>query len=380
VNPAFEGLTGLKREELIGRSVRSVMPGIESFWIETYGRVVLTGEPEHFENYAAPLDRWFEVFAFRTEPGLFAVVFREISERRQVVEKLEAARLAALNVMEDAVEARHEAEMVSRELDQARKRLQQAHDELESRVQERTVSLKETVQALQEEIARREELEETIRTSEQRVRFFAAQCLSAQEAERKRIAGELHDSLASTLVAVKYRLEVAVAQMAAGSDPRVSLQEVVATMGGLNKEIRRIMADLRPAVLDDLGLLPALSWYCREFEKTYSHIKAEKQIEISEDELAEALKTPIFRLAQEALNNVAKHSGASRVTLRLAQVDSRIVLDIRDNGRGFDLREVVKGLGLATMKERTEFSGGDYRLESAPGKGTALSASWPLED
>ena len=220
------------------------------------------------------------------------------------------------------------------------------------------------------EIFQREELEETLRTSEQQVRFFAAQCLTAQEQERKRIAGELHDSLASTLVAAKYRLEKVALQMEPGIALQDSLQEVIAILGGLNKEIRRIMVDLRPAVLDDLGLIPALNWFCREFEKTYSHIRVEKQTELSESDLAEALKTPIFRLTQEALNNIAKHSGAGLVTFSLAKVNNRIVLIIRDDGRGFDPGEVVKGLGLSTMKERPNFPGGILpRIGS--GKGTA---------
>jgi signal transduction histidine kinase len=258
--------------------------------------------------------------------------------------------------------------------------LQRAHDELELRVRERTAVLKTTVGALEAEIIQRQELEQTLRNSEQQVRFFASQCLTAQELERKRIAGELHDSLASTLVAVKYRLEKAVDLLAKGIDPRDSLQEVIIILSGLNNDVRRIMVDLRPAVLDDLGLLPALNWFCREFEKTYSHIRVEKRTELAENKLTEALKTPIFRLTQEALNNVARHSGASLVTFSLAKVDGRIVLIIRDNGRGFDPEAVVRGLGLITMKERTELSGGEYRLESARGQGTVLFASWPMGD
>jgi signal transduction histidine kinase len=266
------------------------------------------------------------------------------------------------------------------ERQRAEAELQRAHGELEQRVRERTRVLKTTVEALETEIVQRRELEETLRASEQQARFFAAQYLAAQEQERKRIAGELHDSLASTLVAAKYRLEKMARELEAGLDPGGTLEEVITILSGLNKEVRRIMVDLRPAVLDDLGLLPALNWLCREFEKTYGQIRVEKQTEVAENELAETLKTPIFRLTQEALNNVAKHSGASRVTFSLSKVDGRIVLIIRDNGRGFDPLAVVRGLGLTTMKERTELSGGEYRLESACGQGTVLFASWPLRD
>lgn len=622
VNPAFERLTGLKRPDLIGRSVQEVLPSIEPYWIETYGRVALTGEPAHVENFSAALGRWFEVLAYRPLPGQFAVVFsditgrkrneedlrssevqfrgmferhqaamlliepksgaivdvnpsaarfygysreelrrmritdinrlspeevaaerrraateernyfifphqladgrvrwvevyaspfemspgpmlfsiiHDITDRRESEEVLQTSRLAALNLMDDAVEARRQVERVNVELLESRERfralaeaipavtwtadekgivewhsrkwyeftglpersgdrgdrlqmthpddllgmlkrwaeacssgtiyeneqrfrrhdgeyrwflvrawpqrdgegrvvrwfgtdtdindlkqaeehLKQAHDELEVRVQERTAALTVAVEALQLEISEREELEKTLRASEQQVRFFAAQCLTVQEQERKRIAGELHDSLASMLVAVKYRLEKAAEQMVPGIGPQGSLQDVLGMLGVLNKEVRRIMVDLRPAVLDDLGLLPALNWLCREFEKSYGHIRVEKQTELSETDLAEGLKTPIFRLTQEALNNIAKHSGAGLVHIQLGKTRNQIVLTIRDNGRGFDPDGVAKGLGLTTMKERTELSGGAYCLESVPGEGTTLYASWPIED
>lgn len=91
VNPAFERLTGLKRADLVGRRVREVLPGIEPFWIETYGRVALTGEPAHLENYSATLDRWFEVLAYRTLPGQFAVIFTDITGRKRNEEALRSS-------------------------------------------------------------------------------------------------------------------------------------------------------------------------------------------------------------------------------------------------------------------------------------------------
>jgi PAS domain S-box-containing protein len=365
VNYAFERLTGLKRTDLIGRRVLEALPGTEPYWIETYGHVALQGDPVHFERFFPPLNRWYQVFAYRPQIGRFATIFTDITERKKIEEDSQAFRLAALNLMEDAVEARQEAEQISAEL--------------EARVQERTADLFQTVQALQEEIYQREIMEETLRASEQRVRYFTGQCLTAQEQERKRIAAELHDSLASTLVAVKYRIEKAISQAGLESEVYQSLQDLVAVVGTALQEVRRIMVALRPAMLDDLGIIPALNWFCREFEKTYDYIRVEKQIGLSECEVADAWKTPIFRLTQEALNNIAKHSLASLATISLSKVNGRIVLVIRDNGRGFEPGEVVKGLGLSTMKERTEFSGGNYRLESSPGEGTALVATWPCE-
>jgi signal transduction histidine kinase len=228
------------------------------------------------------------------------------------------------------------------------------------------------------DVTERKQAEAELKQSENRVRFFASQCLTAQEDERKRIAGELHDSLASMLVAVKFRIEKTTAQIEKEAGSAGSFRDILAIVGAAIQEVRRIMADLRPAVLDDLGLIPALNWLCREFEKTYSHIRVEKRLELSESDVTQMLKTAIFRLSQEALNNIANHSQASQVSLTLHKANGKIILVIEDNGQGFVPGKVVRGLGLSTMKERTELSGGNYRLESSRGKGTAITASWSL--
>ena len=130
-------------------------------------------------------------------------------------------------------------------------------------------------------------------------------------------------------------------------------------------------------MLDDLGIVATLNWFCREYQKTYSHISVANEIEISEDEVSNPLKTAIFRISQEAMNNIAKHSGASKVHLSLKKEENAIVLVIRDNGHGFDLEKVVRGMGLSTMKERTELSGGSFTIESVEDQETVIRASWP---
>jgi signal transduction histidine kinase len=156
-----------------------------------------------------------------------------------------------------------------------------------------------------------------------------------------------------------------------------SLQDLGLRVTEINNEVRRIMADLRPSILDDLGIIPALSWFCREYQKTYSHIFVENQIGTLEQEVPDSLKTPIFRISQEAMNNIAKHSQASLLTLSLRKDDDKIELKITDNGKGFDVDTVKKGMGLSTMKERAQLSGGSFDLESAVGKGTIIRVSWP---
>ena len=150
------------------------------------------------------------------------------------------------------------------------------------------------------------------------------------------------------------------------------------------EEVRRMQMDLRPSTLDDLGILATLGWFCREYQKIYSHIHIEKEIGLQEDEVSPTLKTVTYRLTQEALNNIAKHSKADFVHLSLRRREKEIELVIKDNGMGFDLEEILsperskRGLGLSSMRERAELSGGTFAIESTPGKGTTLRASWRL--
>jgi signal transduction histidine kinase len=138
-------------------------------------------------------------------------------------------------------------------------------------------------------------------------------------------------------------------------------------------------------MLDDLGILPTIVWRCREFQKTYSHLRIENQIDITEDNVPVSLKTVIYRVLQEALNNIAKHSKADLIHLFLKKTESRIELMIQDNGQGFNQDKDLskgrfgKGFGLTSMRERAELSGGSFKIKSGKGAGTVIHASWPIE-
>jgi signal transduction histidine kinase len=266
--------------------------------------------------------------------------------------------------------------LLFRDLKQSEEALKKAHDELDRRVRERTAELSGAVEKLRIENIQRRELEATLRESENRVRFFASQYLTAQEDERRRIAGELHDSIAASLSATKYGIERVAGEMEKGQDSPESLKELAAKVTEVNNEVRRIMADLRPAILDDLGIVAAMSWFCREYEKTYSHIAVERRVGLSEEEVPEPLKTPIFRISQEAMNNIAKYSQASLVIISLRKENGIISLIIEDNGQGFDPERIRRGLGLSTMRERARLSGGSFDLESKKGMGTVVRATW----
>jgi len=139
-------------------------------------------------------------------------------------------------------------------------------------------------------------------------------------------------------------------------------------------------------MLDDLGLLATLSWFCRRYQAIYTGIKVELEQALEERDIPDSLKIVIFRVTQEGMNNVAKHAKADLVHLSLRKMDGGIELVLEDNGQGFDLKKVLgsestkRGFGLTSMKERTELSGGAFAIESAEGKGTTVRASWPLSE
>jgi PAS domain S-box-containing protein len=236
------------------------------------------------------------------------------------------------------------------------------------------------------DITDRKNTEEALRKSEEQLRHLSAQLLEVQENERKRIAGELHDSIGQSLTAIKFGLENALSRIHQG-EAKVSsesLEALIPVVQQASKEVRQIHTNLRPSLLDDLGVVLTISWFCREFEKLYSGIRIEKAIHLDEKGMPERLKIVVFRILQEALNNVAKHGGADLVTVSLRETDGQIELAIEDNGRGFDVKDVSsvrtpkEGFGLTSMKERTELSGGAFAIESTPGAGTVVRASWSI--
>lgn len=254
-------------------------------------------------------------------------------------------------------------------------------DEGENRLSLKALEFIESMSPLIGEAVHRFNLEEQLRESEQRLRMLFSELLTAQEEERRQVARDLHDGVGQMLSAIKFKIEEVVHQRQKAKQMlRLEpLDDLVGMVRESIEELRRLQMDLRPPILDDLGIVATISWFVREFEKTYSAISVRKEIDIEEGDVPSSLKIVIYRILHKSLNNVAKHSKASRATVWLGKRDHRIHLTIEDNGIGFHLEDRPKGFGLERMKERTELSEGSFIMECTIGAGTIVRASWPIQ-
>lgn len=226
--------------------------------------------------------------------------------------------------------------------------------------------------------------EENLRHSEEELRQLSGQLMSIQETERKRIAADLHDGIGQSLSVIKLSIEEAARNLANGATREAvdALQQLAPRVKDAIVEIRRISMDLRPSTLDDLGILPTLSWFFREFEAACRGISVERQITAVESDIPTPLKVVIFRILQEAVSNIVKHAGATRIRFGLEKDNDALIFRVEDNGHGFDTvafhEAPADGLGLRSMQERARLSGGNYQLKSVPKRGTSIRITWPL--
>jgi signal transduction histidine kinase len=211
----------------------------------------------------------------------------------------------------------------------------------------------------------------------QEIARLSARLVAAQEDERRAISRELHDEVGQTLGAVL--VDAANLANRIPADDTVShryLDNIRALADTSVNSIRNIALLLRPSMLDDLGLIPALEWQAREVSRR-SGIKVKVTAENVSDSLPDAVRTCIYRLVQEALNNVSRHSGAKSTLVSVQQTEGSIVLTVKDDGSGFE-PDKTRGLGLLGMEERVKQLGGRLEIVSQPGQGTLLRATLPM--
>ena len=338
VNPTFEKQTGLIG--VVGKQMRELVPGIESLWIEIYGQVALTGESIRFMNQAKAMGgRWFDVYACRVggaESRKVAIVFNDITKRKRA------------------------------EADQRRLGIMTTSN-----------------QKLEQDIIRRKTLAQALKLSEQQARHLSREILVAQEAERKRISRELHDTVLQTLVGISVHLNSLTPQPT--DNHRSIRRKITQTQRLVEKSlamIHRFAVELRPTVLDDLGLIPALHTFMKDFMRR-TGVRASLTAYAEVNQLPIKQSAVLYRVALEALNNVAIHAQASAVEVQIKKLPDWICLTITDNGKSFDVKRVLRSkgngrLGLLGMRERLEMVGGKFSIKSTTGQGTTVTARVPV--
>ena len=212
-----------------------------------------------------------------------------------------------------------------------------------------------------------------------------AQLHTWQESERKRIATELHDSIGASLSATKVGLENVAKRLKAEAQ-HFAVKSLGRIMLGLQvtmEEVRRIAMNLRPSILDDLGIVATIGWHSREFEADHHGVRVMTQISVCEHDIPDCLKTTIYRILQEAMNNTIKHGAAGVIGITLSREEGKIRLVIEDNGKGFDISEPRAKdpskcrFGITSMQQRAQCSGGSLVIKSVRGAGTRVIATWP---
>jgi len=269
-------------------------------------------------------------------------------------------------------------------------------NEIVEMLSQRTVELAASNVELREEILQRKAAEEALKKSEhhysqlleqsdhmkEQLRRLSRQIISAQEDERKEISRELHDVIAQTLTGINVRL--AALKKEAAHNTKGLDRNITRTQRLVEKSVdivHQFARELRPAVLDDLGLIAALHSFMKDF-MARTGVRAQLTAFAGVEQMDTALRTVLFRVAQEALTNVARHAQASRVEVNIEKLPDCVCMSIRDNGKSFEVERVARGngskrLGLLGMRERLEMVGGRLEVQSAPGQGTTITAQIP---
>jgi PAS domain S-box-containing protein len=306
-NQAAERIDRCRKEDVIGKSIFMVRPGIVEFGlVEALRRVYQTGIPEEFpaKFYKdKALQAWYQNYLYKLPSGELVAVFTDITERKQVEEEIITSRQA----LED---------------------------------------LNKRLNAIREE-------------------------------ERTYISRELHDQLGQSLTAMKIDLNALLKRHTGNPEDKVKIGSLLEMVSDSIRDVQRISSDLRPEILYDLGLVPAMEWFTEAFEKRTGIACS---FEADENEYADSDKNlVIFRILQESLTNVIRHANATTVSVRLYQTRGRTVMTVRDNGTGMEAQKIKssKSLGILGMRERARQLGGSLEIASAENKGTSVTITLP---
>ncbi|MCX8109934.1 MAG: PAS domain S-box protein [Syntrophorhabdaceae bacterium] len=454
LNRGAEAIERVKGSDVIGRRVDHVFPGIHRFGlIEVLKRVYRTGTPEHHPIALYTDERiegWRDNYLYRLPSGEIVTVYTDETERKQAEYALQKSEERYRNIFENISEGIFQTTPDGRyllvnpalasmygfespeEMKNTVKDIQQHYVNPEDRVRFKrliesqgyvkgfeasqyhrdgsTIWISINAHVVRDEkgnvlyyegtaknITMRKKTERELLEQQEQLRALSTRLVEIEETERRRISQELHDSVGQNLTALSINLNIIASQLQDATEAVLSrLKDSLIIIEQTTEKIRDVMSDLRPSVLDDYGLLAGLRWYGRLYS-----LRTGIDITVDGDDPPErpsvSVENALFRISQEALTNIAKHSGATEVLVRLKVKNSVLQLSIEDNGKGFDMEEVAhynrdikktmnrEGYkekrikwGLTTMRERAISVKGNIRIESQKGKGTKVIVDVPL--
>jgi len=415
INPAFENHTGLPQAQ--GKTIREMVPDHDAHWFEIYGKVARTGEAIRFENPAKAMGRYYNVFAFRVGGDgsqRVGILFNDITERKQAEETVQREFAMRSMLLENLPCIAMILRKGTREIVFSNEAARQAggvpgetcHGTCAQRSDPCPFCLAPEVWATNKprqlevenqgkhyegrwlpltddlyvhyifDITKHKQAESALHQYAERLQTLSRSLVDAQETERRRIAQELHDEIGQTLTLLKLSLDTAA--NASLEQARERLQDASRRTRELMAAVRNLSLELRPSMLDDVGLLPALLWLGDRFaDRTQVHIEHSG---VESRRFSPEVEIAAYRIAQESLTNVVRHAATAQATIRLRADAEMLEVEVEDAGCGFDAAALAAtiSIGLHGMRERATALGGELTIKSAPGAGTRVTAHLPL--
>lgn len=268
-----------------------------------------------------------------------------------------------------------------RERQRDKRAIKSIKTQLTDEMEDQTQKMREAIRQLQDEIVQRKIMERSLKTSNEKLQNLSNHLQKVREDERTRISREIHDELGQMLTTLKMKLSILEERALEENYPiEEDIQSMMTVAESTLQTVRRISTELRPGILDVLGLSEAVEWQAQEFQNQ-TKINMTTDIDRISETIDREIATTFFRICQEALTNVARHARASRVTVCLKHKRGNLELFVRDNGKGITNEQLTRitSLGLIGMRERAQNLGGDLVIQRAQPKGTEVRISFPLD-